>query len=404
MSSPLWNREYAWWFAGDTGAAVGTSLRGIAFPMLCLAMTGSPAQAGAISSALALSGAVTMLPGGVLVDSMDRRKVILAYAIVGALVWGVISALAHTEVLGFWTLLVLGTVAGANGGLHGFGSDAALRSIVKGERYVKAQAANQGRDGVVRLAAGPLGGVLFGMARWLPFAVSVVGYLLLAASALAIRTDLRPNLAEGQRPHPLRGWGTIKRWVLGRKELTHALVVLTCQAFALSGLIFLAISTLQIAGFAAAEISLLPLGMGLGAIGGAILAGAIVSRIPTGSAIALTGGVAGVASLLMLLAVDPILFASALAIATFAAPLANASGMGRLMSLAPKDMQGRIFAITGLFTGGLGALAPIAVGGMLGWVGFPTTLVVLSGLLLVSCLGALLSRPMRSIGRPSDWD
>lgn len=404
MSSPLWNREYSWWFAGDTGAAMGNSLRGIAFPMLCLAVTGSPAEAGTIATALALSGAVTMLPGGVLVDSTDRRNVMLAYASVGVLVWGVISVLAHMEALNFWTLLALGTFAGANGGLHGYGSDAALRSIVQGERYVKAQAANQGRDGVVQLAAGPLGGLLFGIARWFPFAVSVMGYLLLAASALAIRTDLRPNLAEGQRPHPLRGWGAIKRWILGRKELVHALVVLTCQAFALNGLIFLAIATLQIAGFAAAEISLLPLGMGLGAIGGAILAGVIVSRIPTGLAIALTGGVAGAASLLMLLAVNPVLFSSALAIATFAAPLANASGMGRLMSLAPMDMQGRISAITGLFTGGLGALAPMAVGGMLGWVGFPATLVVLSGLLLISCVGALLSRPMRSIGRPSDWD
>src|SRR5215470_13480315 len=74
----LWrNRDYLLLWCGQTISALGNNVSDLAFPLLVLATTGSPAQAGLVAALEALAGALVMLPAGALVDRWDRKRVML---------------------------------------------------------------------------------------------------------------------------------------------------------------------------------------------------------------------------------------------------------------------------------------------------------------------------------------
>jgi MFS family permease len=75
---PLWhNRDYLLLWSGQLLSTIGTQISQLAFPLLVLALTFSPAQAGVVAALRSLPFAVLCLPAGALVDRWDRRKVML---------------------------------------------------------------------------------------------------------------------------------------------------------------------------------------------------------------------------------------------------------------------------------------------------------------------------------------
>ena len=68
-------------------------------------------------------------------------------------------------------------------------TNAMLRTIIPTREYPKAQSLNQGRDSVVSIAGSPLGGVLYAVAPWLPFAVASLMYAISGVSAAQLRVD-----------------------------------------------------------------------------------------------------------------------------------------------------------------------------------------------------------------------
>jgi DNA-binding transcriptional ArsR family regulator len=75
---PLWrNRDFLLLWSGQTISTLGTRISGLAYPLLVLAVTGSPAQAGLVGFAQTLPYLVWFLPAGALVDRWDRKRVML---------------------------------------------------------------------------------------------------------------------------------------------------------------------------------------------------------------------------------------------------------------------------------------------------------------------------------------
>ncbi|WP_080754049.1 MFS transporter [Trueperella pyogenes] len=193
-TSILWNNpDYRAWFAGDTSAKFVGSLRAFALPLAVVALTGSATQAGLIATASQAIGILCMIPGGVVVDRIDRRKLLYTFAALGTIIWTTIAILFALEALTFPVLITLTSLGAVNGGLFGQTTDVVLRTLVHGENLVKASAANHGRDATIEVAAPPAGAALFALGSWVPFAASVVGYLLLGLCARLIHHDLRPR-------------------------------------------------------------------------------------------------------------------------------------------------------------------------------------------------------------------
>src|SRR5215469_14151737 len=107
--APLWhNRDYLLLWSGQLLSNIGTQISQLAFPLLVLALTFSPAQAGIVAALRSLPFAVLCLPAGALVDRWDRRKVMLLCDTGRALALGSIPVALWAGHLSF---LQLGLVA-----------------------------------------------------------------------------------------------------------------------------------------------------------------------------------------------------------------------------------------------------------------------------------------------------
>src|SRR5437588_6011628 len=74
----LWrNRDYLLLWSGQALSDIGGAVSELAFPLLVLAVTQSPAQAGFVAALRALPATLFSLLAGVLVDRWDRKRVML---------------------------------------------------------------------------------------------------------------------------------------------------------------------------------------------------------------------------------------------------------------------------------------------------------------------------------------
>src|SRR5512146_485621 len=77
-SVSLWrNRDFLLLWGGQMVSDVGSSVSGFAYPLLMLAITRSPAQAGFLSAVRLLAYVLFVLPAGVLVDRLNRKRVMV---------------------------------------------------------------------------------------------------------------------------------------------------------------------------------------------------------------------------------------------------------------------------------------------------------------------------------------
>src|ERR671937_2374061 len=108
--APLWrNRDFVLLWSGQVVSTIGTRVTGIAFPLLVLAQTHSPARAGIVGFVQTLPYMLFYLPAGALVDRWDRKRVMLVADAGRALALGSLavalaahaSTFAHVIVVAF---------------------------------------------------------------------------------------------------------------------------------------------------------------------------------------------------------------------------------------------------------------------------------------------------------------
>lgn len=88
----LWrNRNFLLLWSGQFVSWTGTEISGIALPLLVLALTGSPAQAGFIASIHGVAYVVWAIPAGVLIDRWNRRMVMVIANLGSGVAMGSIS-------------------------------------------------------------------------------------------------------------------------------------------------------------------------------------------------------------------------------------------------------------------------------------------------------------------------
>src|SRR5439155_468745 len=99
------NRDFNLLWVGQVVSDIGTRVSGIAFPLLVLATTGSPAKAGVVEFAASIPLLVLTLPAGALVDRWDRKRLLVVCDAVRGLAY---ASLAATFALGHvWFQLIL---------------------------------------------------------------------------------------------------------------------------------------------------------------------------------------------------------------------------------------------------------------------------------------------------------
>lgn len=386
-SGPLrGNVDFRRYWLGQLASELGSQLSLVAYPLLVLTLGGSPAQAGGIATASLVARLAFRLPAGLVVDQVDRRRLMLGADLVRALALGSIPLAALLTGPSYPHLLTVAIIEGTASSVFGPAAAVAVRQLVPPEQLADAMARSQARAASVSLVGPVLGGWLFTVNRLAPFIGDACSYLVSAALIGRIRTPL-PAGATASR--------TDRRLLAGVRWLLRARVLRNVYCFAglinmVSGSAVLAIIvTAEQRGASGTVIGLMLTIMGAGSVVGAVIAPAVVRRVPAWALFCAIGAALTGALGLLSVVTSPPLVGGILGATLLLSPAAGIL-VGRVMLLeAPRTLQGRVAVASDLIISGPAAAGPLVTGLLLGGLGAGGTWLILVAVSALATLAAL---------------
>lgn len=395
------NRDFTILWVGDTVSELGTALSMFVYPLIAYALSGSALTAALVQAAYLGGLCATLLPAGVLADRVDRQRMMLVASAAGCAAY---TSLALAGVLGHLTLVHLAGVALVTGvatGAYNPAQTSAIRTVVSTEDLPTAMSQNQARQHVASLVGGPLGGVLYSVTRWLPFAVDAVSYAIACLTVSRLRTDLS---APHRQPEPLRrqlteGFGFMWarpffRTLLAWSSMTNLVV---------NALFFVVVLRMVQADVPPAQIGLVSTAAGIGGLVGAALAPTLIDRLPTGRLTVIVGWAVCLPLVPLAFSASPWVACACTFFLLVLNPVGNAGIGSYRMAVTPDHLQGRVGSTSQFVSMSVMPLAPLLGSWLLEHRGGTFTISVL---VVATALLALLltsSRSIRSVPRPSDW-
>lgn len=402
MADSLWrNRDFTLLWSGQMLSGLGGSMASLAYPLLTLGITGSAVLAGLVGTIAAATQVLAGIPSGVLVDRVDRRRLMLACDAVRLVAFAVLVAILLTGHGSLAAVIAVAVVEALCDTPYGNASMTAVRALVPAEQVTTAAARNEARQYAVSLAGPPLGGLLFGIGRALPFLVNAVSYLASAAALLLIRRPLQEARTRAQQS-PLHDLGDGLRHLATTPALRSAVLVAAPLNFAVNGAIFGIVVVLRGHGVTPGLIGTVETILGLAGLLGAVAAPALMRRA---SALTLLRGICllGVPLLLLVRPLDATpLAAVPLGVLLLLAPALNSILFGHLARTVPDALQGRVISALMVATMSMSALAPVVVGTLVHRVGATGMVVGLAAAMAVSAAVVLISAGIREFGIAPD--
>lgn len=382
-------------------------------PLILLAVTGSPAQAGLLATLGLVARASVTLIGGAVVDRTDRARLMLIGGLCGALFTATLALASATGSLTATLLCVAHVLMELRSGFFGSTTNAALKDIVHPKQLGRAMAANQGRDSVLMLGSAPLAGVLLGLGASCALLLISALQLLAALTGFALGTPLRAaERATQERRDGVRAGITqpVKhgvragmKWCFSRPQLRSLLILITLINVGTNGLMTALTYGLQQRAEAPWVIGLVSTFMGLGMLAGSLIATPVMGKFRTGPLTCTCLSILGTAMVLMSLNTNLYWLGIMLFLAYFSVPALNAGVGGYFMAVIPQELAGRANSLITFMALAAMPLAPLLTGFGLQWVGMGQTLLFFGSLVAVSALAAWLSPHVRGIPHPDRW-
>ena len=397
------NHDFTVLWTGQTVSELGSRMSSFVFPLLGYQLTGSATVAALAEASYLLGMAVALLPAGVLADRLHRGRLMRASSGAGVVLYASLAVALAMGHLAVAHLLVVGLLTGAAGGLFMPAELSAVRTVVAEPDLPTALSQNQARQHVASLLGAPVGGALYGLLRWLPFAVDAVSYAVSFVLLGRIRSDLsapeRPSSGPGMRAELAEGFGFVARHRFLRVVLVWAALV----NLTLNALFFVAVLRLLQGGFSAGQIGLADGVAATCGLVGAVVAPTLIDRFPTGVLTVVIGWVW--VPLLVPLALwnHPAVMAAALGAGLLLNPAGNAGIGAYRLAVTPPELQGRVASAMQFTSWSTMPLAPVLGGALLGTLGGTGAIAVLAVLTALVALITTLSRSVRSVPRPSEW-
>jgi MFS family permease len=391
----LWrNRDFMLLWTGQVVSTVGIRITLLAYPLLILAQTGSPAAAGVVGFAQTLPFLIWYLPAGALVDRWDRKKVMLIADAIRAITLASVVGALLLDRLTLPQILVAAFVEGTMFVFFQLAEDTALPHVVPRSQLPAALAQNQARVQGAELAGQPLGGVLFGIGHAVPFLVNVISYAVSVATLLLIRTPFQGRRDE-QRRHLLAELAFGLTWLWRQRFLRVMVGLIGAANLVFNALTIVIIVRAQQLGASPALIGGIFACQGAGAIAGALAAPVVARRVP--NVVVIVGAFWLWAAVFGALAVpsDPLALGAIALCGAMAGPAFNVVVSNYRYALTPDHLQGRTLGAGRLVAWGTIPVGPLAGGLMVEAIGARNTFLVLAAAMALVALASTASGTVR---------
>lgn len=387
------NRDFVLLQAGQLLSTLGNQSSFVAYPLLVLVVTGSPAQAGLVGFASILPYPLFVLPAGLIADRLDRKRVMIVADVVRALaLGGLVAALAAGDPP-FALIFAVAFVDGTAFAFFNIAEVGALRAVVPKEQLPRAAAAEQARLSTVILAGPPLGGFLFGLGRSLPFLFDAVSYVFSLVSVIAMRTPFQEEVAvpEGRlRAQVTEGF----RWLWRQPFLRGSAVLFAFTNFGGNALYLFLVVAAERQGLSPALIGTL-----IAIYGGLSLVGSLISprvqRLLSMRTILVSTLWFAVGVGLYVIEPNVWLLIAGVAPLALLNPSLNAVVIGYRVGITPDRLQGRVNSAARLIAQVGAPLGPLVAGLLLGAFSPRVTCLFITAWFAAIALWATLSPSIR---------
>jgi len=374
---PLWrNRDYLLLWSGQAISAIGGSVSALAFPLLVLAVSHSPAQAGIAGALRTLPALLFTLTAGVLVDRWNRKLVMICCDTGRALS---LASIPIALMLGHLTIIQLYITAFIEGSLLIFfnlAHSASLGQVVPREQLSSAMAQEEFTEGITALSGPSLSGALFNLSKLLPFVADACSYAASIITLLLIRTPFQKQNTRIRR-HLLTEISEGMRWMWQQPVIrTMNLASLIGALIIPSGpLIIIVIAQQQHA--SALIIGLIFAAGGVGAILGTAITSFSQRFLTVGQAIIVTRWTSALLWPFYALTPLPVVLGAIEFFIGFVDPIEDVPYFSYRLTLIPDELRGRVIsacrifpsiarpigiALTGLLLQNLGAIQTTLIG------------------------------------------
>lgn len=375
--APLWrNRDFMLLWGGQLVSNLGSTASHVIYPLLILAITGSPVAAGVAGALRFIPYMIFSLPVGALIDRWDRKRVMVLCDAGCAIAVGSIPVAMAFDALTLWHIYAVAFIEGSLFVFFNIAQVAALPRVVPRAQLPQATAQNEAGFGVATILGPSIGTALYqGIGRAVPFIFDAISYVVSLVSLLAIRARfqaqavprkqrLRAEIADGLR------WLWSKPLIRYMAFLTGGLNMVN------AALPLILIVLAKRLGADDAQIGLVFSISGMGAILGSLVGGHIQRRFTFGQVIVAVMWLDVLLFGLYLAAPSFIVVGVIAALISILGPIYNVVQFSYRVALIPDELQGRVnstfrlvafgfmpvgAALSGLVIEHLGVLPAIAV-------------------------------------------
>ncbi|MFD3664867.1 MFS transporter [Streptomyces sp. NPDC058659] len=401
------NRRFQILWIGAAAANLGLETVEVAYPLLIMSLTGSPALAGLFGFAQIGTALLVGLPAGAVVDRWDRRRILLISEAVRALTLAFIVLILMAGRANFALLILAAIVLGAG---TAFGAPARMlliRAVVPDHQLTAALSQDEARSGAAALAGPPLGGALYLVSRTFPFIAAIAGFVISFVCALAIRV---PKAAEVTEPvsneqksalSPLADVFSGLRELIGDRLLRSALLLVSIFYFSITAAILMVMVTLRDQHHSAGTIGLALSGTAVGMLVGSALVPRLNRRLSPGALLLSASALTTVAVALLALPLGPVWVFAMLTLSALGLPALKILVDIMIFRQTPDHRRGRAIAATITLIGAGSPLGSLVGGLSLQFLGVTGAIVLITVVQALITVAGLANRHVRSARWPA---
>lgn len=360
------NSNFRWLLSGQLLSSLGSEAAYLAYPLIALAIGASAAASGAVYAALLAGRICGRLPAGRLVDTTDRRTLMLTAD--GTRI-AAAALLAATLLAGALDVSVLVGVAFFDGAMYALfrtAQTAAMRQILPPSDRAAGVALNEAREFAAVSVGRPVGGLLFSVGRAAPVLLDLATYLVSFATVLRIKGKLLPvGDDEAENSARQRSFAAAWAWMVKTPYYMVTVIWSTVFNFISSAAYLYLVLQSEALGAPGYLIGIVTAVTAVGGLLGSLAAPAVSSRVSLRAAILAVGLIWSVALYALTMSTNAWQLMVVFLLLVLPAPTLITIMGGIDLQVIPNEMQGRVTSLSTLLATIGQPVGPLATGWLL---------------------------------------